>query len=130
MPWWLPFHLSVIAIITALWVRDDIKDKTELGFIVAEVIATVALVICALAYWLSSVRLALGSAAPWIFIGCVAWLLVATVREIHQFAPDPDLSPRAQLGAKIAGLSLYALVYGPLYYWGFVSALVGSHNGA
>jgi hypothetical protein len=130
MPWWISLYFILLAIITAFWFRDEIKDRGERVYVVAELAAILLLVMCGLAYWLPPVHGALGSASRWIFSGCISFLLLTMTRDFRNFTPDPELSRIAQLAALIGGSAIYVLIYGPLIYWGFVSAFWWQHNGA
>jgi len=124
MPWWLFIYLAIIAIVAALAVRDDLQERTAIPFIVAEVVATGLLGLAALGYWLPAIKSMLGAAAPFIYSAAVAWLVVGTLRELRSISPAP--SPAVAAGS----ILFFAVLYGPLIYWGFVSTFGRVQNGA
>jgi hypothetical protein len=130
MPWWLPLYFILISFMTALWLRDEIKDQENHWYMAAELAAILALGACGLAYWFPSVKQALGSAARWMFSASVGCILLTTVRDFRSSSPTEGLSPLGQLAAHVLGVAIYLLIYGPIVYWGFVSAFGWQHNGA
>lgn len=64
MPPWLFFYLTVIVVVAALAVRDDLQEKTPIPFVVAELIAIILLTVTALAFWLPFLSSCLGTATP------------------------------------------------------------------
>jgi hypothetical protein len=115
MPWWLFLYLAVILTVVAFAIRDDLQEQTAMPIIIAEIFATLILIIAAVGYWLPSVVTFFGSGGQLIYCAAVTWLIVGTAREIRGISPKP--SPLLSLGS----ILFYVILYSPLVYWGFLS---------
>lgn len=128
MPWWLYLYLIGYGIFTFFWVRDDLKDGGSKSLLAAELLSDACLVLVGLGYWLPAVRDGLGKAAPLAFVAGLAWALVAAARDIRETWPGSD-TVLVRVGAVAFALGLYAIVCGPLLYWGFMHAVLGKTGG-
>jgi hypothetical protein len=131
MPWWLFLYLSAIASSTVIWVRDDLREGERPIGIATELLAMVLLVLSALAYWLVPVRAVIGSAAPWIYVGSIAWILVSTIRGLRKLYLKPPFAALPQLASLsilFIGVLLFGFVHSLLIYWGYEYAFLGMHR--
>jgi len=129
MTFWPFFQFSLAVVVTGFWLRDELKDKEEVLFVLVDLIAKVALAICALAYWFVPLSNSIGPAAPAIFTASVAWACVSTARDFRKDVPGSDLPPALRRFSFVLGIALYLAVFGPLYYWGYLSTFLRLHNG-
>jgi hypothetical protein len=74
-------------------VREDIRDKEPLAYLVVELVATGLLVLSAMAYWSGFVRALLGTSSKWVFVGSLSWILLASYRELRHLQPILSYRP-------------------------------------
>ncbi len=129
MPWWVYTYFLGFGVFTGVWMKSELKDREEHGYLLAELASDACMVLAALAYWLPSVRFAIAPAAGYIFVAGLAWVAVAAVREWHRYSPDLELSGSQNILAVSAGLLLYGLISGPMLYWGFMYSVLGNVAG-
>ena len=128
MPWWLYAYLFGYGVFTFLWVRDDIREDGLRKLLFAELLSDGCMVVVALAYWLPSVRGLLGGAAPIAYVAGLAWLVITGARDVPDAWPSGE-SAFVQIGTGLASAVLYAIICGPLLYWGFSYAFMGATGG-
>ena len=109
--------------------HDDIKSRVTRTRILAELVSDLGLLSTALAYWLPSVRLLLGSAGPFIFSLAVAGLLVQVVGSIRRQFPAQDFTATENVAVAFVGTVLVALMSAPLLYWGFSATVLRVYAG-
>jgi hypothetical protein len=128
MPWWAAAYFALY-VAFAIWVvADDVKDKRASGFIVAQVLSDMALILAALSFWFTGAPVVPQPALFGLFLFGLSIFLAQAVTEVRRLFPDPDLSPRGNLFVATSGMGLALLLTLPLLYWGFKSAVMGGHG--
>ena len=129
MPWWVIAYFVLFGVITFAWLKSEIRDRAERPYLVVELVSELCLVVVALGYWLVPVRAAIGSVALVLFVAGCAWLLLASVRELRKYEPDPEMSRTLNAVSLVVGVGVYLLLSSPLFYWGFSFAVRGNIAG-
>jgi hypothetical protein len=128
MTWWLIMYLVGYGIFTALWVVDDLREHKPAWSILAELASDICMVVAALGFWLTPLRNILGNLALPIFVAGLAWFFVAGSKEFREHFPDEKLPVHHNIAAVLFGMLFLALISGPLLYWGFMYAVLGSYS--
>ena len=131
MSWWVSGYFAAYATFTLWSLSQDFKTRTDpLWFLAAEAGSDVLLVVTALAYWLPSLHAAL---SPFLFsffaVGASVLIGQIVVAFRRQVLFDKELPLQGKLFVGVSGTVLGVIVSAPLLFWGFNSAILGTHVG-
>ena len=131
MSWWVSGYFAAYATFTLWSLSQDFRDRTDpLWFLAAEVGSDVLLVVSALAYWLPPLHAVL---APFLFlffaVGASVLIGQIMVAFRRQVLFDKELPLQGKLFVGVSGTALGVIVSAPLLFWGFNSAILGTHVG-
>jgi hypothetical protein len=129
MPWWLNLYLIGFASFTVFRVHTRLRKSGPYFLLVASLVCDACMVLVALGFWFQQVRSLLGNAAIIIFVAVLAWIVVATTRDIRNALPIRKLSVLLNALAAALATLLYFMIYGPFLYWGFLYAVLGRAGG-
>lgn len=131
MPTWVTAYLALYVMYSLWAVIDDIKNMNEpFWYSAAEIASDTLLLIAALAFWFSPIRVSLGQfILPTFALGCALFIAQAARSFWRQVVIDRDLSFQGKLFVGVSGSSLIIAFSTPLLYWGFNVAVLNSHAG-
>ena len=128
MPHWFSLYLTAFVAYGA-WTTVTAIRAGERGIsTAAELISDVCLVITALAYWYSDLRLALGGWLIAFFVVGPATMVASTIPSYLQLRKAPHVSSITALQAPLFALAVGCILFSPILYFGFLVAVLGRHE--
>jgi len=127
MPLWFSFYLSAF-VAYGTWTTAQAIRAGERWIVTAcELVADFCLVISALVYWYTDLRLALGGSAIVFFAVGPTTMIVSVIPGYLQLRKTSRTSSLAALQAPLFGIVVGCILFSPLLYFGFLAAVLGRH---
>ncbi len=122
MPWWAIIYLVIFVGFSLVADTLSFRDDGVRWRHVCDCVAGLAFALLFVAFWMPTVRSALGLVAPILFLAALAWEAYSSPRDLREIWHDGELS-------KTERISL--LVLPPLFVWPlYVVAGIGAFRNA